>query len=312
MSKIFLVLPAIEINSVLKTADDLLKRTNLKIIDYAQSNIFDLTPEIISDTGEEQNTLFITQSEDTIRMISNAINIGTGTHTAAYIGESAASDPLIGYFFDNSKEQLVFSHFIGEQIHLDPDFSNQPLRLRLGALRRDMTSARSLLSDSDFIFMNINALKWSDAPAQTDLNPSGLSSEEANQLAYMAGQSHRSPALVIYGWGAPERDPYQLSVQTALQIIWYYQHGNTAKKQPWPVPEGQYQDFVIESKMTDGNLVFRKDQITGHWYHKIPFNLPEKLERYQWISTSLEEYQSAAREDLPQRILTIYEHLQNP
>src|SRR5690606_24149581 len=124
----------------------------------------------------------------------------------------------------------------------------------------------------------------------------------ANQIAYLCGQSHKNQFFVLYGLEHPERDPFGLSLNSALQMLWYYQLGARTQAQAWPIPETQTQDFTIESSMTAHNLLFRKDRLTGNWFHQIPFELPEELSAHQWIASSHEEYLAAAQDDLSLRL----------
>src|SRR5690606_16267024 len=160
---------------------------------------------------------------------------------------------------DNSQKNILLFNKIAEQVHLSGTKSLLPLDFRLGAIRQDILPARSYVADSTYLFFNINALKWSDAPAQTGNNPSGLTTEQANQLAFLAGQSHKNKYFILYGLDCLERDPHGVSINAAMQMLWYYQYGATVKAQPWPVPEEHQQDFTIESSMSSQNLIFRKD-----------------------------------------------------
>ncbi|MBY5957883.1 hypothetical protein KUV50_07065 [Membranicola marinus] len=258
---------------------------------------------------QEQNarhTLF-TSGKGALRMISQALTLQDHKISVSYIGESAARDPQFTYFTENTKENILIKNFLAEQLHLTGEINALPHDLRLGALHQDIARARPHLADSTILFINLNALRWADAPAQSGNNPSGLTTEEANQLAYMAGQSHKNQFLVLYGLDHPHRDPHQLTLNSVVQILWYYQYAAATKPQIWPIPEDRRQDFTIESSMMSGNLQFCKDRLTNQWFHKIPFKLAPELAHHQWITTSYDEYQATANEDIPHRILEWYD-----
>lgn len=278
--------------------------------------IKDIIPEggLFEKTNLFQNPLqnnnkisLSTSDPGVLRMISHAISLHNYKFAFSYVGESAQSDNQFTYFKDNSQKNSQFICTLGEQIHLSPEKKDSPLNIRLGALRRDIQAARLYIADSTFLFFNINALKWSDSPAQSGNNPSGLTSEEANQLAFMAGQSHKNKVLILYGFNHFDHDPYGLSMNSAMQILWYYQHGSISMPQPWPIPEERQQDFTIESTLSTRNLLFRKDRLTSNWFHKIPFDLPPDLEYHQWIASSHDEYLATANEDPPLRLLEWYD-----
>lgn len=283
-----------------------------------ERNLFEaLDPEVIFDKTIDfqkppvnKSKISLTASgEGVLRMISHALSLQEYSYPVSYVGESADCDPQITYFMDNSQKNSLLINFLAEQGHLKARQNPSALDIRLGAIRRDPQAARCYLVDSVYVFFNLNAIKWSDAPAQSGHNPSGLTSEEANQLAYMCGQSHKNKFFILYGFDHPDRDPHGLSINCAVQMLWYYQYGAGEKSQAWPVPEGQSQDFTIESAMTSHNLLFRKDRLTGNWFHRIPWDLQEELSPHQWIASSHEEYLAAAQDDLPVRLLEWYERL---
>lgn len=298
--------------SLQSSADDLfdqffpdLLSDQKKII--SENDLFELTP-IFNNLSKNNTKITLTSTDQgLLRMISHSLGLRDTKYAISFIGESAGNDSQFTYFIQNSQKNILILNKLAEQSHLDNTTYESPLTIRLGALRKDISRGRSFVADSEFLFFNINALKWSDSPAQAGNNPSGLTSEEANQLAYLAGQSHKNKFFVLYGFDNPEFDQYDLSLNSGMQLLWYYHRGATEKAQVWPIPETQQQDFIIESTMTSRNLLFRKDRLSGHWFHKIPFNLPPNLQHHKWIASSHEEYLASANEDLPDRLLAWYE-----
>ena len=281
-----------------------------KKIQLPEEGLFDRTSEF-QDPSQIKSKLTLTSSGSGIlRMISHALSLQDSSFSVSYIGESAKSDPQITYFIDNSQKNILLFNKIAEQVHLSGTKSLLPLDFRLGAIRQDILPARSYVADSTYLFFNINALKWSDAPAQTGNNPSGLTTEQANQLAFLAGQSHKNKYFILYGFDNPDRDPHGISLNTAVQILWYYQYGATVKAQAWPIPEEHQQDFMIETSLASYNLLFRKDRLTNQWFHKIPFEVTPQQTQHQWIASSHEEYLASANEDLPPRLLAWYDVLE--
>lgn len=274
--------------------------------------------DLFERTSEFQNPSLLTSKitltasgPGILRMISHALSLQKGQYSVSYVGESADLDSQITYFLENSKINTLILNILAEQSQLVARKNQSPFEIRLGALRKDITQSRVHLADSTFLFFNINALKWSDAPGQSGNNPSGLTSEEANQLAFLAGQSHKNKYFVLYGLDELERDLHGITLNAAMQMLWYYQYGAMDKAQTWPVPDEHQQDFTIESTMAPYNFVFRKDRLTGNWFHQIPFDLPDELDEHRWITSSHEEYQAMAQDDLPHRLLAWYDALEH-
>lgn len=281
-----------------------------RMIYLPERELFDKTSEFQNPSQNTSKISLTSSGSGILRMISHALSLQELRFSVSYIGESMDSDRQISYFIENSKKNTLLFNKLAGQIHLTDWKKQVPLEFRLGGIRQSPGPVRHFLYDSTFIFFNINALKWSDAPAQSGTNPSGLTAEEANQLAYIAGQSHKNKYFVLYGFDKMDRDPHGISINAALQMLWYYHYGATEKAQPWPIPDEHQQDFAIESSMASYNLVFRKDRLTNHWFHQIPFDLTTELLEHQWIASSHEEYLAAAGEDLPHRLLAWYDALE--
>lgn len=279
-------------------------------IHFSQDCLFDRTSEFQNPSAQSSKITLTSSGPGVLRMISNALSLQQGRYSVSYVGESVGSDSQITYFLDNSKINTLILNVLAEQAHLIGRKYQEPFEFRLGALRQNINQVRPFVVDSTFLFFNINALKWSDAPAQAGNNPSGLTSEEANQLTFLAGQSHKNKYLVLYGLDNFDRDPHHVTLNAIVQMLWYYQFGAHNKPQPWPIPPEHQQDFTIESSMISHNLIFRKDRLTGNWFHKIPLDLPADLEQHQWISANYDEYLAAANDDFPHRLLAWYDKLE--
>lgn len=279
-------------------------------IHISEEEIFNRTSEFQNPSQIKSKITWTSSGSGILRMISHALSLQPLRFAVSYVGESAKWDSQITYFIENSKINTLILNVLGEQAQLINGKSPGPIDMRLGAVRQNIGQTRLFLADSTFIFFNINALKWADAPAQKGNNPSGLTSEEANHLAFLAGQSPKNKYFVVYGLDELARDPHGISINTALQMIWYYQYGALQKAQPWPVAEEHLQDFTIESAMAPYNFTFRKDRLTGNWFHQIPFELSDEMNEHRWIASSHEEYLATAHDDLPHRLLAWYDVLE--
>ena len=86
---------------------------------------------------------------------------------------------------------------IGLQTHFtDPSvlahFEEKNFELvRLGKLRNSLDEAEPIIRDADVVSINRAAMKMSEAPAQLDGTPNGLTSEDACQIAHYAGASDK-------------------------------------------------------------------------------------------------------------------------
>ncbi|WP_236972173.1 hypothetical protein [Membranihabitans marinus] len=228
-----------------------------------------------------------------------------------FIGSDLRGSSKVSYFFETTKKITLFSNLLGHQKHLNGNTISGSLNsLPLGSLKQNIIQSQISIEESQFVFFNINALKYSDAPGQIGSNPSGISSEEANQLAYLAGRSTKNKFFIFYGLEEIDKDQDLLTHNLIAQMSWYYLEGS---KNPVIRPEQiqNKQEYYIESSLYSDNLKYIKDLDTGLWFHKIPFELSSEYADYQWILSNHQEYIETSNEDIPYRLLEMYDNLKS-
>lgn len=228
-----------------------------------------------------------------------------------FVGGDLRGCSKVSYFFDTTKKITLFSNLLGDQKHISGNTLTGSLNsLALGSLKQNIIQSQISIEESQFVFFNINAVKYSDAPGQLGSNPSGLSSEEANQLAYLAGRSSKNKFFIFYGLEDIDKDQHHLTHNLIAQMSWYYMEGS---KNPVTRPDQiqNKQQYYIESSLYPDNLEYIKDLDTGLWFHKIPFALPPAYADFQWILSNHQEYIETSNEDIPYRLLEMYENLKS-
>jgi arginase family enzyme len=167
--------------------------------------------------------------------------------------------------------------------------------IRLGQLRDNLLIAEPVLRNTDFLSIDINAVKHSDAPGKTRIIPNGFKSEEICQLAKYAGLSSRLKIFGIFDV-AVENDQQNLTVKLAAQILWYFLEGFMNRDDKRPDSQENNVKYKVEVEGVDQPLVFFKDTISGRWWMQIETTGKKKF----YFACSEKEYQQASANEIPE------------
>lgn len=212
-------------------------------------------------------------------------------------------------FINNHLYKCFQLNFIGTQVHLNhtPASNDHYLleNLRLGKLRSNKELVEPAMRDSHFMVFNINALKKSDAPAKSGVNPSGLNAEEADQICRYAGLSEALTLFNIYGYSELEHETRQTS-ELVAQMMWYFLDGYSQRKQDYPLSENDLSGYVVDLSEPSTSLHFVKSKKSGRWWLKIPVDL-NGITVDRMLPCTYHDYQMACEHELSERIIQALE-----
>jgi formiminoglutamase len=201
---------------------------------------------------------------------------------------------------------------IGYQLH----FTSRPVLafcndnhiecIRLGKAHTDIEALEPIIRDADMMSFNLTAIRAADAPAQTNVSPSGFFLEEACQIARYAGMSDKMTSFFIYGYEA-KLDARQQTAQAIAQICWYFLEGFYQRKHDFPLFIAGLTEYLIHYKSTDFHLTFWKSNASGRWWMQLPNNhnnnAAPNVERHRLISCAYKDYEAACNGELPDRLM---------
>lgn len=202
---------------------------------------------------------------------------------------------------------------IGLQTHFtDPSvmrhFEEKNFELvRLGKLRTSLDEAEPIIRDADVISINLAALKMSEAPAQLDGSPNGLTSEDACQIAHYAGASDKLMSFGIYGF-RQKFDRDQQTAQVVGQVIWYFIDGFVSRQRDFPMPSAMKQmtQYIVEIPSFEYRLTFWRSNRSNLWWMEIPLKAKRKHDRHRLVPCSYNDYLQACNDDLPERLFNAF------
>jgi len=210
-------------------------------------------------------------------------------------------------------QALGYCAMLGFQTYLSPTADVDKLRagyfesLRLGALRNDISSVEPLLRNADYVWFDLTTVRASDAPQRKHLNPNGLYSEEACQLAQYIALSNCTKVLFVHNISQ-----LQILNGTTLcliaQLIWHIADGLSGKikEELLNISENiAFKEIMVDTGVNGQELCFLYSETTQRWWMKVPYN---KIDT-QWIPCNHSDYQLACQGKVPLRWLWHYQKL---
>ena len=225
---------------------------------------------------------------------------------------AGAGLPLDRAVHRSGSPSFHLSH-IGDQRHLSDPLLDQLFitrnfeRYPLGKSRADLADLEPSIRDVDLAVLNINAVLAAEAPAQSDISPSGFSLQEAGQLAYYAGNSDRLSSFGIYG-ARPEEDVQggELTAAAYAQLIWYFLHGLSRRHADFPRSTTGLVEYVVDTKFAD-RFVFWRSPRSDRWWVQVPLDRAHGEERNRLVSCSYADYLATSNAGrLPERLIQAF------
>ncbi len=161
---------------------------------------------------------------------------------------------------------------------------------RVGMAKENIEEMEPVIRNTHLLSFDINAIKYSDAPAGK-CSPNGFTGEEACMLTRYAGMSGTLSSFGIYGYN-PKEDVNELTALQIAQMLWYFIDGKSRSKQEAPLEESHlFNEF--NTSFTDEGTLFLQSRRTGRWWMQLP---DKKL-----IACSYNDYVSASKNEIPER-----------
>ena len=170
---------------------------------------------------------------------------------------------------------------------------------RVGKLRDHMDDAEPALRAADFFSFDMNAIRYSDAPANAGGSPNGFTGDEACLLTRFAGMSDKLTSLGIFGYD-PEKDIHEMTARLIAQMIWYFIDGVAVRKTEARLEErSEFAEFHVS--FTSNDTVFLKSKRTSRWWMELPGGT--------FVPCSYADYLQACTDEIPERWLREQERL---
>ncbi len=253
--------------------------------------------------GTQEHSLAIFKAYERLKKVTNIVAIDSRFD----IGESSDQFDSVSYLSNlvNLKSKFLFNYSnIGYQTYYVPQVDIELMHkmyfdtIRLGQARTDLSETEPILRDSDFVSLDISAVKSTDAPANYNPSIHGFLGDEICLLAKYAGASDRLSSFGIFEIN-PKYDIQNKTSQLAAQIIWHFIQGFSMRKKEFPDENSRkYKKFIVSIQSSEYEMIFYKSKKTMRWWIEIPYT-EKKEEKKIIVSCSKSDYMQASSNDIP-------------
>lgn len=201
------------------------------------------------------------------------------------------------YFIDNEASKLMRNMFFDVY--------------RLGVVRAKLEDAEPLVRNADMLSFDISAIRQSDAPGNSNASPNGFYGEEACQITRYAGLSDKLTSIGFYEIN-PDFDFNNQTSHLVAQMIWYFIEGFYQRKNDFPHKQKlEYLKYTVTIENGQYEIVFYKSKKSGRWWMQVPVgeNIESKYERHFMVPCSYADYETALKNEIPDRWWQVYQKL---
>jgi len=170
---------------------------------------------------------------------------------------------------------------------------------RVGKVREDIEQVEPTLRSTHLLSIDMNAVRYSDAPANKMASPNGFYGDEMCKITRFAGMSHTLQSFGIYGY-QPRHDLENITAKLISQMLWYYIDGVHVGKTEASLDD-RSEFFEYHITFTDHHSFFLKSKRTNRWWMELSEN--------KMIPCSHADYLAACNNELPERWLREMERL---
>lgn len=145
-------------------------------------------------------------------------------------------------------------------------------RQRLGELRENLKGVEPLIRSADLLSFDISAIRMSEAPANANAFPFGLTGEEACQMTWFAGCSSQLSSFGLFELN-PGLDYRDTSSQMLATLVWYFIEGFYHRNDDLSFSPSVTRKHHVMLDMRDGGqITFFQSLVSGRWWVEIPPN----------------------------------------
>jgi len=182
--------------------------------------------------------------------------------------------------------------------------------IRLGEARKEIKHAEPLIRDSEFISIDMGAVRHADAPGASTPSPNGFFADELCQFTRYAGLSEQCNIVGFFELD-PESDMNGQTAHLAAQASWYFLEGLTHRIRENPVDTPEHiKKFIVTLNAAGHDIIFHKSTLSERWWMEIPVKNPATGYNF-FVSCSYEDYQQACNQEIPDRWWRFLQRLGN-
>ncbi len=182
---------------------------------------------------------------------------------------------------------------------------------RLGDVKANLKEVEPLVRNADLLSFDISSIRFADSPGNANASPNGFNGEEACQICRYAGLSEKLTSIGFYE-GNPSFDHNDQTATLIAQMIWYFIEGFYKRTREFPHRGTKdYLKYMVRIDGQEEEVVFYKSNKSDRWWMEVNCSseMKMKYERHYLIPCSYQDYQTACKNDIPDRWWQAYQKL---
>ncbi|MDR1984343.1 MAG: hypothetical protein LBQ28_05925 [Prevotellaceae bacterium] len=248
--------------------------------------------KLIADINKKNlNTVFLCE-DDEISTEVLEIQQNKDSSTVLILPDITSGNKYISKIFAKSKNEISvigYQNYFSDTALIDKLNKNHCTTIRLSEYRTDCNNIEPVLRDSNFIAIDLAAVRHSDGGA--NLSPNGLYAEELCAIANYAGLSNKISRInIVCG-----KDNNTLTNKLVSQTIWHFIDGLSNRIVEIP-QKSKFKKFIVDMGNSSSNLIFYKSNITNRWWLEVSNGKKTKI-----TACTFADYQKACNKDIPIR-----------
>ncbi|MCF6214131.1 MAG: formimidoylglutamase [Flavobacteriaceae bacterium] len=204
-----------------------------------------------------------------------------------------------------SFSNIGYQTFFNSQAEIDLIKSLHFDAYRLGEISQNIALTEPVLRDADIISIDLGAVKYSEAKANNNASPNGLTGVEVCAIARYAGLSDKVSSFGIYEYN-PNLDANHQTAQLMAQLVWYFIEGVNYRTKDYPFESKEkYKKYIVP--LEDRDINFYKSPKSDRWWMEVSTN--NNTNKNALIPCSYQDYLDACSQEIPNRWLTAFKKL---
>ncbi|MDG2448933.1 MAG: hypothetical protein P8M34_04830 [Saprospiraceae bacterium] len=175
------------------------------------------------------------------------------------------------------------------------DLSSERI-FRLKDIKTSPDISEIVLRTSDIAVFNMNAIRRGDQNGYLRSNTTGLTIEEACQIAKFIGASDLIENVFFLGINL-NNDPNDMMACNVANLLWYVSEGVKLRNMDQNISDPENLVFSVVSEPYDKELQFVKSAESGRWWVKVPTE-----EGHMHMACSKRDYEMACNNEISKRI----------
>ena len=209
--------------------------------------------------------------------------------------------PFIEQEDHNQKNYIAYQRHIVSIDNINEVDENSFNSLSLGKLRSNLNNVEPHLRDIQTLYLNLNVMRYADAPNILDALPAGLTVEELCQIMKFVGASNNIGCVFING--KIKINDTNVEANLVALAIWYFLEGINMKINDHPTTSTDFSGYIINDSVSQ-DIEFMRHNSTQKWWLKLTDDNGE----IHYLPCSNDEYTQTVADEIPDRILKFLTH----